>query len=199
MNALTDINLKADATRITDQKQRYSAGVLKYRQMGYWEPDYVPRGHRHDLPVPHHAAGGRGSDRGRRRRGRRVEHRHLDGGLDRPPHGLRELPRQVLQGRAGAGPAGRVLRLGGLRHHPVRGRLDRQHDGEPDRQRLLLQAAEGRAPGRHPHPGGLREDLQGPAHRPGRRARAAGQVRPTAAGRHHQAQARPLRRATTAA
>ena len=26
---------------ITDAKKRYSAGVLKYRQMGYWVPDYV--------------------------------------------------------------------------------------------------------------------------------------------------------------
>jgi len=27
---------------IADHKRRYSAGVLKYRQMGYWQPDYVP-------------------------------------------------------------------------------------------------------------------------------------------------------------
>lgn len=26
-----------------DAKKRYSAGVLKYAQMGYWEPDYVPK------------------------------------------------------------------------------------------------------------------------------------------------------------
>ena len=26
---------------ITDAKKRYSAGVLKYKQMGYWQPDYV--------------------------------------------------------------------------------------------------------------------------------------------------------------
>jgi hypothetical protein len=32
--------LAADATQITDAKKRYSAGVLKYRQMGYWEPEY---------------------------------------------------------------------------------------------------------------------------------------------------------------
>ncbi|MEY3998459.1 MAG: ribulose-bisphosphate carboxylase large subunit, partial [Pseudomonadota bacterium] len=32
-----------DATQITDKKKRYSAGVLKYRQMGYWMPDYVPK------------------------------------------------------------------------------------------------------------------------------------------------------------
>src|ERR1051325_4009716 len=28
---------------ITDSKQRYAAGVLKYKQMGYWQPDYVPK------------------------------------------------------------------------------------------------------------------------------------------------------------
>jgi hypothetical protein len=28
---------------ITDAKKRYSAGVLKYRQMGYWQADYVPK------------------------------------------------------------------------------------------------------------------------------------------------------------
>jgi ribulose-bisphosphate carboxylase large chain len=77
---------------------------------------------------------------------------------------------------------GAVLRLGGLRPDPVRRRLDRQHDGQPDRQRLQLQAAEGRAAGRHPHAGGLRQDLQGPAHRPGGRARAPGQVRPPLLG-----------------
>jgi ribulose-bisphosphate carboxylase large chain len=30
------------STQITDAKKRYSAGVLKYKQMGYWMPDYVP-------------------------------------------------------------------------------------------------------------------------------------------------------------
>jgi ribulose-bisphosphate carboxylase large chain len=28
---------------VTDKKKRYSAGVLKYRQMGYWDGDYVPK------------------------------------------------------------------------------------------------------------------------------------------------------------
>ena len=31
------------ATQITDAKTRYSAGVLKYAQMGYWDADYVPK------------------------------------------------------------------------------------------------------------------------------------------------------------
>jgi ribulose-bisphosphate carboxylase large chain len=29
--------------KITDLKERYRSGVLKYRQMGYWEPDYEPK------------------------------------------------------------------------------------------------------------------------------------------------------------
>ncbi len=36
--------VKTEDTDITaDKKKRYSAGVLKYRQMGYWAPDYAPR------------------------------------------------------------------------------------------------------------------------------------------------------------
>ena len=31
------------AGAIKDQKKRYTAGVLKYRQMGYWDADYVPK------------------------------------------------------------------------------------------------------------------------------------------------------------
>lgn len=30
-------------TEILDKKKRYSAGVLKYRQMGYWDADYQPK------------------------------------------------------------------------------------------------------------------------------------------------------------
>jgi ribulose-bisphosphate carboxylase large chain len=35
------MNQVVDEGVIRDAKQRYSAGVLKYRQMGYWEPDYA--------------------------------------------------------------------------------------------------------------------------------------------------------------
>ena len=37
---MTDTN---DDSIITDAKKRYSAGVLKYKQMGYWQPEYVPK------------------------------------------------------------------------------------------------------------------------------------------------------------
>lgn len=36
--------MEADGfVEIRDAKQRYAAGVLKYAQMGYWAPDYVPK------------------------------------------------------------------------------------------------------------------------------------------------------------
>jgi len=37
------VNKPIDEGVITDAKKRYSAGVLKYRQMGYWDADYVPK------------------------------------------------------------------------------------------------------------------------------------------------------------
>ena len=30
-------------SKITDMKERYKSGVLKYKQMGYWDPDYEPK------------------------------------------------------------------------------------------------------------------------------------------------------------
>ena len=87
---------------ITDVKERYKGGVLKYKQMGYWRPDYRAQGNRRHLPVPHHAAGRRRSRGGRRGSRRRVLDRHLDGGLDRPPDRARLVPRQGVPGRPGA-------------------------------------------------------------------------------------------------
>ena len=37
------MNKPAEEGVIADAKKRYSAGVLKYRQMGYWAPDYQPK------------------------------------------------------------------------------------------------------------------------------------------------------------
>jgi ribulose-bisphosphate carboxylase large chain len=37
------MNRPLDSTAITDPKARYKAGVLKYKQMGYWRPDYEPK------------------------------------------------------------------------------------------------------------------------------------------------------------
>src|SRR5712664_4654951 len=32
-----------DIGQVVDAKKRYKAGVLKYAQMGYWQPDYQPK------------------------------------------------------------------------------------------------------------------------------------------------------------
>jgi hypothetical protein len=37
------MNQAVETGVIQDAKKRYSAGVLKYRQMGYWDPDYQPK------------------------------------------------------------------------------------------------------------------------------------------------------------
>ena len=31
------------ASHAPTPRSRYSAGVMKYREMGYWQPDYVPQ------------------------------------------------------------------------------------------------------------------------------------------------------------
>ena len=82
---------------------RWNAGVIPYAEMGYWQPDYEPKdtdvlarsGSTPQPGVPPEEAGRRG--------GRRVLHGHLDGRVDRPADGLRDLPGQVLRGRAGPG------------------------------------------------------------------------------------------------
>ena len=58
---------------------------------------------------------------------------------------------------------------------------------------------EGAPPRRHAAAARLCEDLPGPGDRHRRRARAARQIRPSAARRDHQAEARPFGQATTAA
>ena len=37
------MNSPVDLGVITDLKQRYKGGVMKYREMGYWQPDYAPK------------------------------------------------------------------------------------------------------------------------------------------------------------
>ena len=68
-------------------KDRYKSGVMEYRKMGYYEPDYHAERHRYHRPLPRHAAGRRGPDRGFSRGRGRILDRHLDGGVDRSPDG----------------------------------------------------------------------------------------------------------------
>jgi ribulose-bisphosphate carboxylase large chain len=41
MRKSTETGSASADTQIKDAKKRYAAGVLKYKQMGYWQPDYV--------------------------------------------------------------------------------------------------------------------------------------------------------------
>ena len=151
------------------------------------------QGHRCRVLLPDHAAGRRRSGGGGGRRRRRELHGDLDRGLDRSADRLRQVSRQVLPGRSGARQSRAALRLHRLRPRPVRAGLDRQPDRLDHRQRVRLQAVEG-APARgHAPARRLREDLRRAADRHRGRARAARQVRPPAARRDRQAQARAVR------
>ena len=159
--------------------------------MGYYDADYVPEGHRHPVRVPDRSPAGRRPDRGRCGRRRRVVDGDLDGRLDRPPDRPQALPGEGLPGRRGARHRP-VHRADRLRHRPLRGRLDRQPDLVDHRQRLRLQGAQVAAARGHAHPAALHQDLPGPGARDRHGARDARQVRPPAARRDRQAEARPL-------
>ena len=96
------MNKPLDNPAITDPKARYKAGVLKYKEMGYWRPDYEPKDTDFICVFRITPQAGRRCRGGGRRRGRRVLDRDLDGGLDRPPHRRGQLPRQGLPRRPGA-------------------------------------------------------------------------------------------------
>ncbi len=189
----------SDMVQITDQKKRYSAGVLKYAQMGYWDSDYEPK--ETDVlalfritpqegvdPIEAAAAvAGESStatwtvvwtDRLTACDMYRAKAYRVDPVPNNPGQYFCYVAYDLI-----------LFEEGSIAN------VDRVHH----RQRLQLQAAEGGAAGRHAVPGRLREDLRRPADRHRGRARAARQVRPAAAGRHHQAQARACRAATTAA
>ena len=67
-------------------KDRYKSGVMEYRRMGYWEPDYVPKDT--DIIALFRVSPQEGVDPDRGLRGGRgrILDRDLDGRLDRPPH-----------------------------------------------------------------------------------------------------------------
>jgi len=81
---------------ITDAKTRYTAGVLKYRQMGYWVPDYQPK----DTDTLACSASRRKKASTRSKpplRWPRVEYRDLDRRVDRSPDRVRQLPRKAYK------------------------------------------------------------------------------------------------------
>ncbi len=122
---------------------RSQAGLIPYADSGVLAARLRPEGHRRPVRIPDHtAAGGAAGGSGRGCRGR-VEHRHRNGHLDRPPHGHRDLPGQVLPGRARAGRSRAVDRADRLRPRPrpLRGGLDREPRERGRRQRLRVDDA----------------------------------------------------------
>ena len=89
-------------TRSRPLRDRWTAGVTPYAEMGYWDPDYEPKDTDVLCAFRDHAAGGRRRDRGRRRGRGRVLDGDLDRGVDGPPDALRALPGQGLPRRRGA-------------------------------------------------------------------------------------------------
>ncbi len=112
-------------------KDRYKSGVMEYKRMGYWEPDYEPK----DTDVialfrvtpqdgvdPTEACAAVAGESSTATWTR---------GVDRPADRRGEVPGEMLSRRSGAELAGQLFRLYRLRPRSVRARLDR----EPDRPR----------------------------------------------------------------
>mmetsp|Transcript_38712 Transcript_38712/g.90624 ORF Transcript_38712/g.90624 Transcript_38712/m.90624 type:complete len:384 (+) Transcript_38712:1269-2420(+) len=148
-----------------------------------------PPGYRHPGGVQDHAAAWRGSGRGGGGRGSGVFHRHLDHGVDRPADRPGLLQGSRLPNRGCAGRRHLLLRLRGLSHRLVRGGLGGQRVHLAGGQRVRVQGAARLATGGCALPHRLRQDLRRPAPGHPGRARHHEQVRPPAAGLHHQAQA----------
>ena len=177
----------------SDPKDRYRAGVLKYAQMGYWQPDYVPK----DTDIlalfritpqdgvdPEEAAAAVA--------GKSSTATWTVVWTDRLT-ACDQYRAKAYRVGAGAGLVRAVFRLHRLRPRPVRAGLDRQSHRVDHRQCVRLQAAQGAAARGHAHSGRLCEDLCRPPDRHRGRARAARQIRPSAARRNRQAKARTLR------
>ena len=184
---------------IVDAKKRYAAGVLKYKQMGYWQPDYEPKDT--DVICVFRITPQEGVDADEAAAAVAGESSTATWTVVWTDllTACDSLSRQGVPRRQGAQHRARhehraaVLRVRRVRPDPVRGRLDRQPHRVADRQRVQLQAAQGGAPRGHPPPGRVREDVQGSADGHRRRARAPRQVRPAAARRDDEAEARPVR------
>ncbi len=96
-------------------KDRYKSGVMEYKKMGYWEPDYEPkdtdiialfRVTPQDGVDPIEASAAVAGE---------ILDRDLDRGVDRPADGGGKISRQMLPRRSRAEFARAVFRLHRLR------------------------------------------------------------------------------------
>ena len=134
------------------------------------------------------------ADRGRRGRGRRVVDGDLDGGLDRPADRERPLPGQVLPGRGGA----RAGRASTSPTSPTTSTCSRR-GRSPNLTSSIIGNVFGFKPLKALRLEDMRipvayvEDVPGPGARDRDGARVPQQVRPSAARRNDQAEARAVR------
>ena len=173
-------------------KDRYKAGVMEYRKMGYYEPDYEPKDT--DIIACFRVTPQEGVDP--------IEASAAVAGESSTATWTvvwtdRLTAAEKYRGKCfrvdpvpGCGRA--IFRLYRLRSRPVRAGLNRQSLRLDHRQRVRLQALEGAETRGHAPARGLREDVPGAGDRNRGRARAAGQVRPAPARRDGQAKARAL-------
>ena len=193
------MNKPVDEGIITDAKKRYSAGVLKYKQMGYWQPDYVPKDT--DVIALFRITPQEGVDAEEAAAAVAGESSTATWTVvwtDRLT-ACDDVPRQGLPRRSGA------------EHRPgheteqqyfayIAYDLDLFEPGSIANLTASIignvfgfKAAEGAASRGHAHPGRVPEDVPGSGDRHRRRARASRQVRPAAARRDDQAEARAVR------
>ena len=174
-----------------EKKDRWSAGVTPYAEMGYYDADYVPKDT--DILCAFRITPQPGIDAIEAAAAvagesstatwtvvwtdRLTDHKHYQAKAYRVDAGARHRP---------------VHRADRLRHRPLRGGLDREPDLVDHRQRLRLQGAQVAAPRGHAHPDALRQDLPGPGARDRDGARVPRQVRPPDPRRDREAEARPL-------
>ena len=182
-----------DKAKPVTGRERYRSGVMEYRRMGYWQPDYEPKDT--DIIALFRVTPQDGVDP--------VEAAAAVGGESSTATWTVVWTDRLT--------ACEKYRAKCYRVDPVPGSprayfayiaydLDLFEPGsiaEPHRldhrQRLRLQAAQGAASRGHASARRLREDLRRSGHGHRRGARAARQVRPAAPGRDREAEARPVR------
>ena len=190
---------KTGQTAIKDARKRYTAGVLKYRQMGYWDADYVPKDTDticlfritpQDGVDPVEAAAAVAGESSTAT-WTVVWTDRLTACDSYRAKAYQVEPVPGIPGQFFAWVAYDIILFEeGSIANMTASLIGNVFSFKPLKAVRLEDIR---------IPRGVRQDLQGATHRPDRRARAARQVRPPAAGGDYQAEARTCPDATTAA
>ena len=192
----SDLKKEPHMNVVTPQAKRtgrYDAGVMKYKEMGYFDLDYQPKDT--DILACFRITPQDGVDADEAAAAVAGESSTATWTVvwtDRLT-ACDQYRAKCYRVDPVPGAPGQYFAYHRLRYRTVRAEFDRQPVRLHHRQRLRLQAAEGAAAGGHAAADRLRENLQRSADRHRRRARAARQIRPAAAGRHGKAEAWSVR------